>query len=72
MTIISNQLCQLLFHYKNKIDNDSSERKKIEFIKDAILELSVINDDLMVESLVKELSYLSGFSVQSIFSSIEK
>ena len=48
------------------------ELKKIEFIKDAILELSVINDDLIVESLVKELSFLSGFSAQSIFSSIEK
>ena len=69
---IKSALSVIEFHYKNKIDNDSSERKKIEFIKDAILELSVINDDLIVESLVKELSYLSGFSAQSIFSSIEK
>ena len=69
---IKSALSIIEFHYKNKIDNDSSERKKIEFIKDAILELSVINDDLIVESLVKELSYLSGFSAQSIFSSIEK
>ena len=69
---IKSALSVIEFHFKNKIDNDSSERKKIEFIKDAIIELSIINDDLIVESLVKELSYLSGFSAQSIFSSIEK
>ena len=70
--IIKSAESVIQFHYKNKVNDDSSERDKIEFIKEAISELTTLNDDLTTESLIKELSYLSGFSSQSIFASIEK
>ena len=60
------------FHYKHKIDQNSSERDKIEFINEVVSELSEINDDLTTEVLVKELSYLTNFKTESIFNSIKK
>ena len=62
----------IAFHYKHKIDQNSSERDKIEFINEVITELSEINDDLTVEMLVKELAYTTNFKSESIFNSISK
>jgi len=69
---IKNADTVIAFHYKNKIDQNSSERDKIEFINEVVVELSEINDDLTTEVLVKELSYLTNFKAESIFNSIEK
>ena len=62
----------IAFHYKNQIESNSTERDKIEFINEVIIELSEINDDLIIELLVKELSYLTNFKSDSIFNSIQK
>jgi len=62
----------IAFHYKNTINQNSSERDKIEFINQVITELSELNDDLTLEMLVKELSYITNFKSESIFNSIVK
>lgn len=62
----------IVFHYKHKIDQNSSERDKIEFINEVITELSEINDDLTLEMLIKELAYVTNFKSESIFNSISK
>ena len=59
------------FHYNNKINAASTERDKINFINEVIIELSEINDDLTLEVLVKELSYLTEFKIDSILNSIQ-
>tara|TARA_B110000014_G_scaffold236871_1_gene202423 strand:- start:1584 stop:3341 length:1758 start_codon:yes stop_codon:yes gene_type:complete len=59
------------FHYKNIINKDSTERDKINFINDVIVELGEINDDLSLEVLVKELAYLTKFKIDSILNSIQ-
>ena len=61
----------LVFHYKNIINKDSTERDKINFINDVIVELCEINDDLSLEVLVKELAYLTKFKIDSILNSIQ-
>ena len=62
----------IAFHYKHTINQNSSERDKIEFINQVITELSELNDDLTLEMLVKELSYITNFKSDSIFNSIAK
>ena len=69
---IKNADTVIAFHYKHKIDQNSSERDKIEFINEVVTELSELNDDLTTEVLVKELSYLTNFKTESIFNSIKK
>ena len=59
------------FHYKNKINTTSTERDKINFINEVIIELCEINDDLTLEVLIKELSYLTEFKIDSILNSIQ-
>ena len=70
--LVSSAQSVILFHYKSNISEESTEREKIQFIKEVVPELIAINDDLTTESLIKELSYLSGFSAQSIYAAIEK
>ncbi len=69
---IKNANSIIAFHYNHKINQDSSEGDKIEFIKEVISEISEISDDLTLEVLVKELSYLTNFKSESIFNSIQK
>jgi DNA primase len=69
---IKNSDSIIAFHYKHTIDQNSSERDKIEFINQVIIELCELNDDLTLEMLVKELSYITNFKSESIFNSIAK
>tara|TARA_Y100001968_G_scaffold84586_1_gene75718 strand:- start:169 stop:1935 length:1767 start_codon:yes stop_codon:yes gene_type:complete len=62
----------LEFHYKNQIKEDNNERDKINFINEVISEISQLEDDLIVESLIKELSLITGFKVESIFNALSK
>ena len=62
----------LEFHYKNQIKEDNNERDKINFINEVISEISQLEDDLIVESLIKELSLITGFKVESIFNVLSK
>ena len=62
----------LAFHYRHKINDNSTDRDKIEFINEVVLELSELNDDLTLEVLVKELSFITNFKSDSIFNSIQK
>ena len=62
----------LTFHYKHTINDNSTERDKIDFINEVVLELSTLNDDLTIEMLVKELSFITNYKADSIFNSIQK
>ena len=69
---IQNAVSLLKFHYQNESKKFNDERDKIEFINTVIIELIDIKNVLDVELLVKELSELTGYSVDNIFNTIEQ
>ena len=59
------------FHYEKEAVDFTSEQSKIDFINKVIIEISNIENPLRLELLIKQLSDMTGFDINSILKTIE-
>ena len=59
------------FHYEKESVDFTSEQSKIDFINKVIIEISNIENPLSLELLIKQLSDITGFDINSILKTIK-